>query len=105
MGRTSTKDQHSKGRPFTSLTEDSMKKVDEVGDRSKSDYKYVLRSQKISYGSFQIILTNELSLRRWVPRMLTDEQKKKRIDISRVKSQKVVISFIKIIKHLVNFLH
>ncbi|XP_045453244.1 histone-lysine N-methyltransferase SETMAR-like [Melitaea cinxia] len=93
LGRTSTEDEHREGRPSTSLTEDNVKKVEDVvlADR-RVTIRYEAEVTGISYGSVQRILANELHMKkvsaRWVPRMLTDEQKKNRIDISRVNLQK-----------------
>ncbi|CAK1592430.1 unnamed protein product [Parnassius mnemosyne] len=93
LGRTSTEDKHREGRPSTSLTEDNVKKVEDVvlADR-RVTIRHVAEVTGISYGSVQRILANELHMKkvsaRWVPRMLTDEQKKNRVDISRVNLEK-----------------
>lgn len=93
LGRTSTEDEHREGRPSTSLTEDNVKKVEDVvlADR-RVTIRHVAEVTGISYGSVQRILANELHMKkvsaRWVPRMLTDEQKKNRVDISRVNLEK-----------------
>lgn len=93
LGRTSTEDEHREGRPSTSLTEENVKKVEEVilADR-RVTIRHVAEVTGISYGSIQRILTNELHMRkvsaRWVPKMLNDEQKKKRIDMSRANLEK-----------------
>ncbi|KAM3914022.1 histone-lysine N-methyltransferase SETMAR-like [Leptodactylus fuscus] len=92
LGRTSTEDEHREGCPSTSLTEDNVKKVEVVLADKRVTIRHVARVTGISYGSIQRILTNELHMRkvsaRWVPRMLTDEQKKKRVDISRANLKK-----------------
>lgn len=93
LGRTSTEDEHREGRPSTSLTEDNVKKVEDVvlADR-RVTIRHIVEVTGISYGSIQRILTNELHMKkvsaRWVPRMLTDEHKKNRVDISRVNLEK-----------------
>ncbi|XP_073399608.1 histone-lysine N-methyltransferase SETMAR-like [Dendrobates tinctorius] len=87
LGRTSTEDEHREGRPSTSLNEENVKKVEEVvlADR-RVTIRHVAEVTGISYGSIQRILAKELHMKkvsaRWVPKMLTDEQKKKRVDIS-----------------------
>ncbi|CAK1599713.1 unnamed protein product [Parnassius mnemosyne] len=93
LGRTSTEDEHREGRPSTSLIEDNVKKVEDVvlADR-RLTIRQVAEVTGISYGSVQRILANELHMKkvsaRWVPRMLTDDQKKNRVDISRVNLEK-----------------
>ncbi|XP_073527124.1 histone-lysine N-methyltransferase SETMAR-like [Phyllobates terribilis] len=87
QGRTSTEDEHREGRPSTSLNEENVIKVEEVvlADR-RVTIRHVAEVTGISYGSIQRILAKELHMRNvsahWVPKMLTDEQKKKRVDIS-----------------------
>ncbi|XP_077156041.1 histone-lysine N-methyltransferase SETMAR-like [Ranitomeya variabilis] len=87
LGRTSMEDEHREGRPSTSLNEGNVKKVEEVvlADR-RVTIRHVAEVTGISYGNIQRILAKELHMRkvssRWVPKMLTDEQKKKRVDIS-----------------------
>ncbi|XP_045451016.1 histone-lysine N-methyltransferase SETMAR-like [Melitaea cinxia] len=93
LGRTTTEDEHRAGRPSTSLTEDNVKKVkDVVLADQRVTIRHAAEVTGISYGSVQRILANELHLKkvsaRWVPRMLTDEQKKNRVDISRVNLEK-----------------
>lgn len=93
LGRTSTEDEHREGRPSTSLTEENVKKVEEVvlEDR-RVTIRHVAEVTGLSYGSIQRILANELHMRkvsaRWVPKMLNDEQKKKRVDMSRANLEK-----------------
>lgn len=93
LGRTSTEDEHREGRPSTSLTAENVKKVEDIvlADR-RVTIRHVAEVTGISYGSVQRIFANELEMRkvsaRWVPRMLTDEQKKKRVDISRANLEK-----------------
>ncbi|XP_046976362.1 histone-lysine N-methyltransferase SETMAR-like [Vanessa cardui] len=93
LGRTSTEDEHREGRPSTSLTEDNVKKVEDIvlADR-RVTIRHVAEITGLSYGSIQRILANELHMNkvsaRWVPRMLTDEQKNKRVDISRANLEK-----------------
>lgn len=93
LGRTSTEDEHREGRPSTSSTEDNVKKVEDVvlADR-RVTIRHVAEVTGISYGSVQRILVNELHMKkvsaRWVPKMLNDEQKKKRVDISKANLEK-----------------
>jgi len=88
LGRTSTEDEHREGRPSTSHTGENVKKVEDLvlADR-RVTIRYLAEVTGISYGSIQRILSDELHMNkvsaRWVPRMLTAEQQKKRVDISR----------------------
>ncbi|XP_055911087.1 histone-lysine N-methyltransferase SETMAR-like [Eupeodes corollae] len=89
-GKVSKENEHREGRQLNSnsLSEDIVKKVEDfvLADR-RVTIRHVAEITGISYGSVQRILANELHLKkvtaRWVPRMLNDEQKKKRIEISR----------------------
>lgn len=88
LGRTSTEDEHREGRPTSSLTEENVKKIEDIvlADR-RVTVRHLAEVTGISYGSVQNILTSKMNMKkvsaRWVPRMLTDEQKKKRVDLSR----------------------
>ena len=88
LGRTSTEDEHREGRPSTSHTAENVKNIENLvlADR-RVTIRYLVETTGISYGSIQRILSNELNMNkvsaRWVPRMLTAEQKKNRVNISR----------------------
>jgi len=79
-GRSSCEDQHRSGRPSTAVTQENIEAVEKL---IKNDRRYTTRAIAdvvgISNGSIESILSDHLGLRkvscRWVPRMLTDEQK------------------------------
>lgn len=87
-GRLSCEDDHRSGRPSTSVTEENVKKVENLilQDR-RITIKHLADILKISFGSIQSIVTDSLGFRkvsaRWVPRMLTDENKRRRLEISK----------------------
>lgn len=87
-GRTSTNDDPRSGRPATSVSEEIIKKVEKIvlADR-RVTVRFVAEELKISIGSIFNIIHDHLGMRkvsaRWVPRMLTDEQKRDRVRISR----------------------
>lgn len=87
LGRTSTKDEHREGRPSIVRTGDNVKKIEDIvlTDR-RVTIRYLKEVTGISYGSIQRILAEELHMNevsaRWVPRMLTDNQKKIRYEMS-----------------------
>lgn len=87
-GRSSCKDDPRSGRPSTSITEENVKKVEKlVLDDRRITIKYLAKILKISFGSIQSILTDSLGFKkvsaRWVPRMLTEENKNRRLEISK----------------------
>lgn len=91
-GRSSCKDDPRSGRPSTSVTEANIKKVEKlVLEDRRITIKHLAEILKISFGSIQSILTDSLGFRkvsaRWVPRMLTDENKKRRLEVSKVNLQ------------------
>lgn len=93
LGRTSTKDEQREGRPAVVRTEDNVKKIEDLvlTDR-RVTIRHLNEITGISYGSIQRILTEELHMNkvsaRWVPRMLTDNQKKIRYEMSSVNLEK-----------------
>ncbi|KAL0831014.1 hypothetical protein ABMA28_001900 [Loxostege sticticalis] len=87
-GRSTCEDDQRTGRPSTSVTEENVKKVEKmVLEDRRITIKYLAETLKISFGSIQSILTNSLGFKkvsaRWVPRMLTEENKKRRLEISK----------------------
>jgi histone-lysine N-methyltransferase SETMAR len=86
-GRASCEDADRSGRPSTSVSEETIGKVrDLVMNDRRLTVRCISESVGISYGSIHSILTDHLKLRkvsaRWVPRMLTDEQKASRLRTS-----------------------
>ena len=86
-GVTVTEDAPRPGRPATSINEDHVNKAETMvhADR-RVTVRSVAETLRISYGSAEEILTRNLGMKkvsaRWVPRMLTPEQKQYRIQIS-----------------------
>ena len=86
-GRTSTKDEPRSGRP-REVTNDSQ--IDHIHNMILNDrritLRYISHAVGISFGSVQFILSNILRMSklsaRWVPRMLTIDQKRSRLNIS-----------------------
>ena len=87
-GESVIKDGHRSGRPTTSVTKSHVAAVKELIEK---DGRYAVQDIAgqlgISQGSVHTILTKKLRLRkicaRWVPHLLTTEQKKKRVDCSK----------------------
>lgn len=87
-GRSSCEDDQRSGRPSCSVTEEDVKKFENlVLEDRRITIKQLAEILKISFGSIQSILTDSLGFRkvsaRWVPRMLTDENKRRRLEISK----------------------
>lgn len=86
-GRTSTDDDERAGRPSTSV---SARNIEEVKQKIMQNRRLTIREiseeMGISFGSVQHILTQDLGMTRiaakFVPRLLTDEQKLKRMQIA-----------------------
>ena len=84
-----TEDAPQSGRPATSIYEEHVKlcKAEAMvyADR-RVTVRFVAEALRISYGSAEEILTTNLRMKkvsaRWVPRMLTPEQKQFRVQIS-----------------------
>jgi histone-lysine N-methyltransferase SETMAR len=93
LGRTSTKDEHREGRPSTARTDNNIKKIEDLVliDR-RVTIRYLNEMTGISYGSIQRILTEDLNMNkvsaRWVPRMLNDDQKEIRYQMSKANLEK-----------------
>lgn len=93
LGRTSTKDEPREGRPSIGLTEGNIKKIPDLvlGDRRMTIW-HLVELTGLSYGSIQRILTDELHMKKvsasWVPRMLTNEQKEIRCQVSKANLEK-----------------
>ena len=86
-GRTSVKNNERPGRPSTSKTNETVARVREIiQNNCRLTGREVAEDVGISYGSCQEILTNESGMSRvaakFVPRLLTDEQKQNRKTIS-----------------------
>ena len=87
-GRSSLEDDERSGRPSTSITQENVLRIRELvhEDRRRSidDFANIVG---VSYGSAQAILTSELNMRRvaakFVPRLLTPEQKEHRVEVCR----------------------
>lgn len=86
-GDTSTDDAERSGRPKTAVVPENIKKVQKLvlKDR-KLKLREIANTLKISEGSVFTILHENLSMRKlfskWVPRLLTPDQKQQRIDDS-----------------------
>lgn len=85
-GRSSLEDEERSGRPSSSITEENVEVIRELihEDRRRS-IEDISRIVGVSYGSVQAVLTSELNMRRitakFVPRLLTSEQKTTRLQI------------------------
>ena len=85
-GNESVKDEERSGRPSTSKTDENVKKVAKiVRSNRRMTIRELTEELNISYGSVQSILTDDLQMRRvsakFVPRLLTDEQKEIRVSV------------------------
>ncbi|XP_070851358.1 histone-lysine N-methyltransferase SETMAR-like [Drosophila suzukii] len=86
-GRVDTKDAERSGRPRTAVTPENVAKIRKMvlADR-KLKLKEIADASKISEGSVFTILHEHLDMRKlcskWVPRLLTPDQKHQRIDAS-----------------------
>jgi len=87
-GRTSVDDDERSGRPSTSTTRESIEKVREpiLADRRQTIHD-VCGIVGLSYGTVQRILAGNLNMRRisarFVPRLLSDDQKAHRVSVCR----------------------
>lgn len=87
-GRQSTEDDPRGGRPSTAVTEENMEAVEDsvMNDRRVSVRKIAAETQ-VSVGSVETILHEHLHMfkvsARWIPRLLTPEQKQVRKETSR----------------------
>ena len=87
-GKFSVEDDTHSGRPKTSVTKASIAAVKIVLEQdARSSVKYIASCTGISEGSVQTILKKRLDLRkvcaRWVPHLLTEEQKTQRLKCAR----------------------
>ena len=83
-GRTDTEDAERSGRPNEVVTPETIKKVHQiVFENRKLKLREIADTLKISYGSVYAILHEHLSMRKllskWVPRLLTVDQKRQRV--------------------------
>jgi histone-lysine N-methyltransferase SETMAR len=91
-GRTSVEDDERNGRPSTSTTPESIANVHEatLADRRQTIHD-VCEIEGLSYGSVQRILVDNLNMRRtsarFVPRLLSDDQKAQRVSVCRELNQ------------------
>lgn len=74
------------GRPKTAVTDGNVQKIDDlIHENRRITQHKIARIVGISKERVNHIISNELKYRkifaRWVPRMLTDEMKKKRLDM------------------------
>ncbi|KAG5316476.1 GVQW3 protein, partial [Acromyrmex insinuator] len=74
------------GRPKTAVTDGNVQKIDDlIHENRRITQHKIARIVGISKERVNHIISNELEYRkicaRWVPRMLTDEMKKKRLDM------------------------
>lgn len=89
-GRISLEDEAREGRPCTAVTEENINAVRELIEADRH-VTYVEISSTLGIGMSQVqkILHEHLSVRklcsRWIPHMLTDDQKKKRVEWCREK--------------------
>jgi transposase len=87
-GRTSVDDDPRSGRPSTSKTDDNVAKVREVlRSNRRLTVRAVAEEVSISKTVCREILTENLGMHRiaakFVPRLLTDDQKQNRVDVSK----------------------
>jgi len=87
-GRTSVNDDERSGRPSTNTTPENIAKVHEaiLADRGQTIHD-VCEIVGLSYGTVQRILADKLNMRRisarFVPRLLSDDQKALRVSVCR----------------------
>uniref|UniRef100_A0A3B5B8J3 Mos1 transposase HTH domain-containing protein n=1 Tax=Stegastes partitus TaxID=144197 RepID=A0A3B5B8J3_9TELE len=84
MGRTSLDDDDRPGRPSTSTTPENVQEIEEIVRQDRRlTIKEIAHMVNMSFGTVQAILTSNLNLHRvaakFVPRLLTPEQKQQRI--------------------------
>jgi response regulator of citrate/malate metabolism len=79
-GRTSTDDDDRSGRPSNGITPETVVKVKDLilQDRSQT-IQELCNTLGLSYGTCQRILSEELNMRKIVPRLLEIEQKQQRL--------------------------
>lgn len=93
-GRISLDDDERSGRPSTSIIPENVEKIRQlVHNDRRSTIKELAEAVGISYGSVQAILTSELHMHRiaakFVPRLLTADQKEHRVEICQDLRQRV----------------
>lgn len=87
-GRQSTEDEHRSGRPIETCTNENIQCVQDLVQKDRRvNIRYVADCLKLSYGTTHHIITDILGYNkvcaRWVPRMLTAENKQVRLTTSR----------------------
>ena len=82
-GRDNVKSRHSPGRTTEASTEENVVKVKQILDTDRRlTCEEIARDVGISHGSVHNILSSKLSMRRWVPHCLTEEQKTARTTVA-----------------------
>ncbi|XP_008294029.1 histone-lysine N-methyltransferase SETMAR-like isoform X2 [Stegastes partitus] len=86
MGRTSLDDDDRPGRPSTSTTPENVQEIEEIVRQDRRlTIKEIAHMVNMSFGTVQAILTSNLNLHRvaakFVPRLLTPEQKQQRVKV------------------------
>uniref|UniRef100_A0A1B6JA53 Mos1 transposase HTH domain-containing protein n=1 Tax=Homalodisca liturata TaxID=320908 RepID=A0A1B6JA53_9HEMI len=86
-GRTSAESDARSGRPKTSRTPEIIEKAKVlICENRRMTVEEVSTELDVSFGSAEAILTDDLGLRRvaakFVPKLLTDEQKQRRLDVA-----------------------
>ena len=87
-GREDLKDAPREGRPVTATTEENVKRVhDAILENRKIDIIHLVDELNLSSGTISSIIHDHLLMKKlcahWVPRMLTDAMKEKRVTMSR----------------------
>jgi len=87
-GRKSTEDEHRSGRPVDMCTDENVQRVnDMITTDRRLTVRYVAECLNLSYGTTHHVITDVLGYSkvcaRWVPRMLTPENKQVRLTTSR----------------------
>ena len=88
-GKTQLEDDHRSGRPRTSVTEATTVRARAIIDKDPTvTLRFLSLELGVSYGSAHDIVHEQLGLRkkcaRWIPHLLTEEQKSKRVRICRL---------------------
>lgn len=88
-GRQSCEDAPRSGRPTTSTTAENVDSVhDQILADRRSTVRHIAESLNLSYGTVERIISDHLQYHkvsaRWVPRMLTGDQKRQRVNDCRV---------------------
>ena len=87
MGYTSINDGKRSGRPSDARSQENINRVEKlINSDRRVNIHHIGRTLGLSYGTVQRIIHDDLKLKklsaRWVPRMLTKAQKKRRVEVS-----------------------